>query len=91
MFNVEQVTRFRTFWSDDTGGGVLPFMLADQQLDGSEVWTAQGTDSGLLTDAGDQILTQTYWICLFGDATPSEAAQTDRLTQLAFQLDIHPF
>lgn len=66
----DQKAVFDGFYDRDTKKGVLPFLMADPVTDG---WRLLGTDGLLLLDpAGTPLLMSAYWLCLFGDTTPTE-------------------
>lgn len=82
-----KLARFWRFWDIDTAGGVLPFLMKDQEIDGAYA----------LVDSGEIILTQDsqgfiitkWWLCVFGDQVPSESAYSDSEFELTFNLEIH--
>ncbi|BBE74366.1 hypothetical protein [Oharaeibacter diazotrophicus] len=68
----DQGARLLRFWVEDTAGGSLPFLMPDPTAHGWPLLTAAGTP--LLTEAGAPILLGAWWLVLFGDQPPQEAA-----------------
>ena len=61
---------FDQFFEMQTGNGTLPFWMPDPTTDGWALLASDG--SAVLTDDGTPILLSAQWLCLFGDALPTE-------------------
>lgn len=82
-----QTARFRRFWAEDTGGGVLPFLIRDPQFDGLLLADEDGV---LLTDENDVVLAMDAWWLVQFDGAPRETQVAGMLSKLQCGLLILP-
>lgn len=63
-----QYARWLRFWKEDTGGGILPFLIPDQNFDGIDIATS---DELTITTEEDVVVVGVYnWLVIFGKETP---------------------
>jgi hypothetical protein len=84
----ERVPRFKRFWKVETRGGVLPFVISDQLLDGQQWLDSSGEP--ILDDSGEVILVVAKWLARFApDQAPRIEPHGVRF-QISMQLEILP-
>lgn len=79
--------RLERFWYEDTGGGVLPFILPDQTHDGLPIPDAAGNP--VVDGSGNPILVTAKWLAMFGQDGVSIAPSGVQFTA-SFTLNIQP-
>lgn len=84
----DQFARFKRFWTEEIGKGVLPFLIRDQNLDGLLIADQDGTL--ILDQDGNQIIGTFKWLVTFGKETPQITALSPYLYNIAFTLLVQP-
>lgn len=69
----QQKAIFDNFYEHETQHGSLLFKMPDPTTDGWALYASSGQP--LLVEDGVPLLLSAEWLCLFGDATPSETIQ----------------
>lgn len=64
LMTPDQAARFDRFWVEDTSYGSWLFWMRDPVR-----W---GQPTGLLTEDGEPILAEAWWLCQFADEPPTE-------------------
>ncbi|MBP1852681.1 hypothetical protein [Rhizobium halophytocola] len=78
---------FDNFYDDTTAGGSRPFLMPDPTTDG---WALLASDGGpLLAGDGTPLLIAGEWLCLFGQAMPSESIKGVYF-RIAFSVEVMP-
>lgn len=69
--SLDQRRRLENFWSDETRGGALPFLMPQPGVDGFDLLISDAANTrARLTDAsGQPFLISAWWMCLF-DQSP---------------------
>lgn len=85
--STDQSARLERFYDEDTAGGALPFLMRDQLGSGLALLA-----NGLaLTDAaGRPLVTESWWLVMFGEAPPSVRPLSGDLYRAEFLLTILP-
>jgi hypothetical protein len=83
----DQLARFWRFWSEDTSGGALPFLIADPTANDWPLLSADG--EALTTGDGTPILISAWWLVVFGRQPPIEVPVGIRF-RLQFSLMVMP-
>ncbi|AMY72321.1 hypothetical protein [Frigidibacter mobilis] len=81
-----QKATFDSFFSDQAMGTNL-FWMPDPTTDGWPMLTADGAP--VLTAEGAPVLLSAQWLCLFGDAMPTETILGVRF-QISFSVSVMP-
>lgn len=84
----DRVPRFKRFWKEETRGGVLPFVVSNQLLDGQAL--LDSSSEPLLDGSGGTILVVAKWLARFApDQAPRIEPHGVRF-QISMQLEILP-
>lgn len=67
--SLDEKARLERFWEEDIAGGSLPFLIADQTMDGVALLADGGLQ--LLDDQGRPLINTAWWLVLAGDAAPA--------------------
>lgn len=88
IIDAGQFARFKRFWKEEVGKGVLPFLIPDQVLDGLPVLDQDGLP--VLNDAGDPVLGTYNWLATFGREAPQISSRSRTWFALSFTLLVQP-
>lgn len=81
--------RFERFWNEETRGGVLPFLIRDQLLDGLPLGD-EGGDT-VTTEDDDILLIPAWWLVQFAtQAAPVWTAEGSPWLTCRFSLNVLP-
>lgn len=83
-----EVARFERFWTEETGGGVLTFLMPDQLNDGTELLDEDLNE--ITTQADSTILVALWWRARFGDEAPAVTPIDGEWFRIAFGLKLMP-
>lgn len=87
LVEFDDYARFLRFWEEDTVGGVLPFTIPDQILDGEPL---TDEDGNVITDEnGDPLLMSSTWLVQFA-APPTFSAPSNRWIKVSVSLNVMP-
>jgi hypothetical protein len=86
--SIDDMARLERFWMSETAGGVLPFVIPDQNTDGLMLVTEDGAP--LLGDDGQELANSSYWLAMFGDAPPQQSVVSGLIYKANFNLTILP-
>ena len=86
--DLEQRIRLDRFWTEETGGGSLPFWMPDQIL-GQQLATVEGAP--LFASSGEPLVCAAWWLVLFGESPPQFAPKSRGISWVAsFTLAVLP-
>lgn len=81
--------RIERFFSEEVGGGSLPFLMPDQTHDGLALVTEDGLQ--LLDDGGRPFVNTAWWLVMFGDSVPTFQTRNRGVSYIAsFPLVVLP-
>ena len=86
--SLDQVARLEAFWSEDTGGGTLPFLVRDQLRDGQPL--SDGTGGILSDEAGNPLTIEGWWLVTFGEQPPQIGLRSGQTARISMALLILP-
>lgn len=83
IITTDQYARFRRFWKEEIGNGVLPFLTKDQTFNGVVIDDLDDED-------GVETTGTYYWLVVFGRETPRLTRFSQKRYRLSYTLLILP-
>lgn len=88
MVGMDGRAQFDQFYEEELNFGVTPFLIPDQQIDGTllsnEMW------NGLEDENGNSLIIESWWLVQFGQNQPAVSAASAQLFTIQFDLVVLP-
>ncbi|MDB5618471.1 MAG: hypothetical protein JWQ24_2709 [Tardiphaga sp.] len=80
--------RFDRFYEEEVNFGITPFLIPDQQIDGTGLFDEYG--GPLMDESGIPIVIESWWLVQFGQTQPATVAIGGATFTIQFDLVVLP-
>ncbi|WP_299808744.1 hypothetical protein [Tardiphaga sp.] len=88
MVGMNLRARFDRFYEEEVNFGITPFLIPDQQIDGTGLFDEYG--GPLMDESGIPIVIESWWLVQFGQTQPATVAIGGATFTIQFDLVVLP-